>query len=153
MKAVVTEVSNVLDLSNLDITDTSAEGVWLNPRDLEGNPLALEILVYGEDSRQYVSAMDRISRARKTRSKGRRNNAASDVDYSEIKEASWILASRLTGGFRHAESKQAIPEITVKGHVHDVAKVGDLEALYQRLTDLADQVVSFSRDQSNFLRR
>lgn len=145
-------MTEVLDLSNLDITDTSAEGVWMNPRDLEGNPLALEVLVYGEDSRQYTSAMDRISRARKTRAKGRRNSTSNDVEYSEIKEASWILASKLTGGFRHAESKQTIPEITVKGHVHDVSKQSDLEALYQKLTDLADQVVSFSRDQANFLR-
>ena len=93
--------------------------------------------------------MVKISRNRKTKAKTRRSSSM-DVDYSEIKEASWILASRLTGGIRNAKTKE-LETITLHGQVYDPGRLQDLEAVYQKLTDLADQVVSFSRDQSNFL--
>lgn len=143
---------NVLDLNGIDTTPAAGEGVWFRPTDPEGTPLAFEILVYGEDSRQYTAAMDKIARTRKTRAKARRATSV-DVDYSDIKEAGIILASRLTGGLRYAETLEPVTKINVGGQFLDPQKASDLEALYGRLTDLADQVVVFARDSSHFLQR
>jgi len=139
------------NLSSMDVTEASENGVWFQPVDLEGGKLPIEILVFGEDSVQYSQAMDRINRSRKARAKSRRGT--SDIHYDEIKEASWVLASRLSGGFRHADSKEAITVIESHDTNFDVTQLAGREALYQRMSDLADQAVSHSREQSNFLGR
>jgi hypothetical protein len=136
-----------LDLGSLDVTSGAEAGRWLVPRH-PGTGELLEqgrVLVYGEDSRQYAKAMNRVADMRADRQRERRK---ADTSYDDIQAAELIMAVYLTGKFEDLEEDG---EPLICDSPDRVRNRKVKEATYLKHRWLAEQVVAFSRDRGNFI--
>lgn len=51
-----------MDLSRFDTATGSEAGRWIEPKDMEGNPVGIRIKVLGPDSRKYGQLRDEVQR-------------------------------------------------------------------------------------------
>ena len=134
--------SGPFDLGTLSTAKSADEGQWMtatNPDNDEEIP-SLRVKVYGEDSKQYMKAMDGISRKNLDREKRNRNKKRASA-YSDARESGVYLASKLTADW--------------EGVILNGAEVPCTQfnkpLIFSEFLWLADQVVIFSRERSNFL--
>lgn len=138
-KAQESESRNVgVDLGSLDVTSAAEEGAWMVPNHPStGAPLEARMLVYGEDSKAYVKAMNKIANMRADRQRTRRNI---QTNYDDLQAAELILAVTLTARW------EGFVEDGVEIKADDETK----RKVFSRHRWLAEQVVAFARDRGNF---
>lgn len=134
----------IFDLASLDTATAGAEGRWMTAVNPDtGDEIPVKVLVYGEDSRAYVRAMDAVGRHRVEAQKRNRGRAkkGEGFSYSELREGGVIIASHLTKDWTG---------VYLNGEAVPCTRESKLE-IFAKFDWLADQVVRFSRDRSNFL--
>lgn len=133
------EVPPVVDLESLDATANAESGAWLEPvHPSTGVPLECRVLVYGEDSKAYAKAMNRIAELRAVQQRTRRTG---DMTYDDVTAAELILAVNLTGDW---------DGLTDGGEVLECADEVK-RRVYKKHRWLSEQVVAFARNRANFL--
>ena len=133
------EVPPVVDLGSLDASIQAESGAWLVPvHPSEGTPLECKLLVYGEDSKPYSKAMNRIAEMRAVQQRTRRTG---DMTYDDVQIAELILAVNLTGDWEGLTDGGELLECT------DEVK----KRVFKKHRWLAEQVVAYARNRANFL--
>ncbi len=141
------ERSAGVDLGSLDVSSAAEDGAWLTPNHpATGEQLDCKVLVYGEDSRQYARAMNRIADMRADRQRTRRRT---DANYDDIQAAELIMAVYLTAKWEGLQDEGKV----LKCDTPDKAKNRAVkETVYAKHRWLAEQVVAFARDRANFIK-
>jgi hypothetical protein len=129
----------VVDLGSLDATEAAESGMWLEPtHPSTGAPLDCKLLVYGEDSRAYAKAMNRIAEMRAVQQKSRRTG---ELTYDDAQLWELILAVNLTGDWEGLADGGKMLDCTEDNK----------KRVFKKHRWLADQIVTFARNRSNFL--
>jgi hypothetical protein len=135
-----------VDLGSLDVTSAAENGAWMVPEHpATGERLDCRVLVYGEDSRQYAKAMNRVADMRADRQRSRRKT---ETNYDDIQAAELIMAVYLTAKWEGIEDNGEVLSCDTPDKRFNRSMK---EQVYAKHRWLAEQVVAFARDRGNFI--
>lgn len=128
-----------VDLGSLDVAVMAEEGVWFVPlHPTTGDPLDCRLRVFGEDSKAYGRAMNRIADMRAAAQRTRRTT---DLTYDDVQAAELVLATHLTGAWEGLTEGEEPLDCTPENK----------SRVFKQHRWLAEQVVAFARNRANFL--